>query len=100
MRVDLDKLAKQVDEALAKETPESLNKWLNERRQNAETGESNCTIDSVMPRFNSPKNWTEDYELENGNYICRCSLCKEHFYGYKRRVICKECAKEHNVNGA
>ncbi len=48
MSVDLEKLAKQVDEALAKETPESLNKWLNERRQNAETGESNCTIESDM----------------------------------------------------
>jgi len=59
-----------------------------------------CNIHNVMPRFDSPKNWTEDYELENGNYICRCSLCKEYFYGYKRRVICKECAKEYNVNGA
>jgi len=64
------------------------------------SAEQALPINSVMPSFDSPKNWTEDYELENGNYICRCSLCKEHFYGYKRRVICKECAKEHDVNGA
>jgi len=36
MSVDLDKLAKKVDKALAKETKESITKWLNERRQNAE----------------------------------------------------------------
>ena len=36
MSVDLDKLAKQVDEALAKETKESLTKWLNKRRQKDE----------------------------------------------------------------
>jgi hypothetical protein len=56
MSVDLEKLGRMVDEALANETKESLTKWLNERRQNAETGESNCTIDSVISwAFNSPK---------------------------------------------
>jgi hypothetical protein len=29
--LDLDKLARMLDEALAKETPESLNKWYNEQ---------------------------------------------------------------------
>lgn len=47
MSVDLEKLAKQIDEALAKETPESLTKWLNERRQNAETGEKQCNLPVV-----------------------------------------------------
>lgn len=50
MSVDLEKLAKQVDEALAKETPESLTKWLNERRQNAETGEKQCNLPIVTNR--------------------------------------------------
>ena len=50
-----------------------------------------CTLHSVMPSFDSPKNWTEDYKHENGNYICRCSKCKEYFYGHKRRPLCKEC---------
>ena len=48
----------------------------------------------TMPSFSSPKNWTEDYEHENGNYTCKCYKCKEGFYGYKRRVICKECFSE------
>jgi len=48
MSVDLKKLAKRVDEALAKETPESLTKWLNERRQNADTGERQLTIPDVV----------------------------------------------------
>ena len=45
----------------------------------------------IMPEFDSPKNFPEDYPGENGNYICKCCKCKENFYGYKRRVICKEC---------
>ena len=48
-------------------------------------------IGGVMPSFDSPKNWTEDYKYENGNYLCRCSKCKEYFYGHKRRRLCKEC---------
>jgi hypothetical protein len=46
------------------------------------------------PNFDSPKNWKEDYEHENGNYICTCYSCKESFYGHKRRVVCKTCASE------
>ena len=48
-------------------------------------------IGGVMPSFDSPKNWTEDYKHENGNYICNCYKCKEYFYGHKRRPLCKEC---------
>jgi len=36
MSVDLEELGKIVDEALEKETSESLTKWLNERRQKAD----------------------------------------------------------------
>ena len=39
----------------------------------------------------SPKSYTEDYPLENGNYFNVCIECKETFCGYKMRVICKEC---------
>ena len=54
-----------------------------------------------MPEFDSPKNWTEDYPHENGNYVNKCKECGEFFFGHKRRVICKECqspAKAHNSN--
>jgi len=37
MSVDLEELGKIVDEVLEKETSESLTKWLNERRQKADT---------------------------------------------------------------
>jgi hypothetical protein len=47
---------------------------------------------SPIPPHNSPKNWVEDFKFENGNYICHCYLCDGYFYGYKRRVVCKECS--------
>lgn len=47
----------------------------------------------MMPDFDSPKNWIEDYKHENGNYVCRCVYCKDNFYGHKRRNICKECSE-------
>lgn len=39
----------------------------------------------------NPKNFPEDFTLENGSYTCRCCLCSGAFIGYKRRVVCKEC---------
>jgi len=53
--------------------------------------QGNGVLPFVMPSFDSPKNWTEDYMYENGNYLCKCSKCKEYFYGHKRRPLCKEC---------
>jgi hypothetical protein len=41
----------------------------------------------------SNRDWPEDFELNNGNYFCRCCLCSEQFTGHKRRVICKLCAQ-------
>jgi hypothetical protein len=37
------------------------------------------------------RNWPEDYEHENGNYINTCSVCKLAFRGHKRRVWCRMC---------
>lgn len=39
----------------------------------------------------SPRNWTEDFQHENGLYMCKCIKCREYFYGHKRRVVCKVC---------
>jgi len=66
-----------------------------EKSDKTQAGQYN--IHDIIYRFDSSKNWTEDYKLENGNYMCKCSLCNEYFFGYKRRVICKECAKKHIV---
>lgn len=42
----------------------------------------------------SNRDWTEDFERENGNYTCKCARCKETFNGHKRRVLCKVCDKQ------
>ena len=39
------------------------------------------------------KNWDEDKDQENGNYMNKCIYCKSFFMGHKRRVVCKECSK-------
>ena len=39
-----------------------------------------------------PKDWPEDYMDENGTYQCKCVECLQTFMGYKRRILCKECA--------
>ena len=38
------------------------------------------------------RNWTEDYNQENGQYLNKCCLCEKQFIGHKRRPVCKECA--------
>jgi hypothetical protein len=52
----------------------------------------------VMPSFSSPRNWTEDYKHENGNYLCKCCQCDEYFYGHKRRPLCKECSDKYDAS--
>jgi len=44
-----------------------------------------------FPDFDSSKNWKEDYAHENGQYVCCCVKCETYFFGYKRRLVCKEC---------
>jgi len=39
----------------------------------------------------SDRDWTEDFEHENGNYFNTCFECKQTFKGHKRRVLCKQC---------
>lgn len=46
----------------------------------------------------SPGDWPEDFEHDNGQYICRCRTCDEHFTGYKRRIECKVCATVRESN--
>ncbi len=41
----------------------------------------------------SPRDWTDDFAHENGNYLRRCVGCHETFQGYKRRVVCKVCSE-------
>lgn len=41
-----------------------------------------------------PCDWPEDFQHENGMYLCNCSDCKSVFFGHKRRVTCKVCATQ------
>jgi len=43
--------------------------------------------------YYSPRNWNEDEQYENGNYICECTTCGRQFLGHKRRITCKLCAQ-------
>ncbi|HSW83499.1 MAG TPA: hypothetical protein VLH12_08495 [Usitatibacter sp.] len=49
---------------------------------------------SAIPRspHDPARDWTEDFEHENGNYYCSCVICGQEFFGHKRRVVCKVCA--------
>lgn len=40
------------------------------------------------------RSWPEDFEHENGEYMCRCAACTQTFVGYKRRSCCKLCANK------
>lgn len=44
------------------------------------------------------RDWPEDFGRENGNYTVLCSICKQRFIGYKRRVACKVCATERPID--
>lgn len=38
------------------------------------------------------RDWEEDFQQENGQYMCTCHICKNTFIGYKRRTVCKVCS--------
>ena len=44
------------------------------------------------------KDWTEDFEHENGQYQNLCRECNSIFIGYKRRLVCKECMDKKQVS--
>lgn len=37
------------------------------------------------------KDWIEDSSFKSDYVLCICCICKEQFYGYKHRIICKIC---------
>lgn len=40
------------------------------------------------------RDFPEDAEHENGNYLCHCVGCTRDFTGHKRRVLCRVCHRE------
>lgn len=49
-------------------------------------------LSEVLLHSTSQKDWPEDFDGENGNYLCLCVGCDHVFKGHKRRVMCKECS--------
>lgn len=49
--------------------------------------------DNATRRFGQfdGRDWQEDFSHENGSYENICNQCGTHFFGHKRRVICKTC---------
>lgn len=45
-----------------------------------------------LPGSELSRDWTEDFQHENGNYMNLCCRCNESFSGHKRRNICRICA--------
>lgn len=48
-------------------------------------------IAGVVPSFYSSKDWAGDYTTENGIHQNICLKCREPFYGYKHRTMCRGC---------
>ena len=42
--------------------------------------------EGIIPNFDSIKNWEEDYQYENGNYINKCIKSKEYFLATRKDV--------------
>lgn len=51
-----------------------------------------------LPPTDDPRNWQEDFPHENGRYIGRCMYCDRHYWGHKRRVVCKLCSTGTNAH--
>ena len=61
----------------------------------SQQGEQQVDLASYMKGGVSERDWPEDFQHENGQYMCRCHECENTFIGYKRRVTCKACANKH-----
>lgn len=49
---------------------------------------------NVFQTARTDRDFPEDAEHENGNYLCHCVNCNYYFTGHKRRVLCRACHRE------
>lgn len=61
----------------------------------SQQGEQKFVLASYTKGGVSERDWPEDFQHENGQYMCRCHKCENTFIGYKRRVTCKVCANKY-----
>lgn len=52
---------------------------------------SDTKLNLELAKLASPRDWPEDYFLENGCYINLCTQCDYCFLGLKGRVTCRQC---------
>jgi hypothetical protein len=46
---------------------------------------------------NPTKDFPEDFPYDNGFYYHICHRCHQEFYGYKKRLLCKECETKKEI---
>jgi len=68
------------------------------KEERKESSLNKASNNVIVPDFNSPLNWKEDFKHENGNYTCICYQCKRNFIGHKRRPLCKECSDKYDAS--
>lgn len=60
------------------------------------------TLPSVSEDFGwfmvDERSWKEDVGINNGDYMCTCSVCNNQFIGHKRRRICALCSEPVMMN--
>ena len=57
------------------------------------TDKQDARAPEAIPTPRGWRDWPEDFAHENGQYLGWCEVCGHHFYGHKRRLTCKLCAK-------
>ena len=65
---------------------------MTKRRQPLNQGRISAILGSTI--VTTPRDWTEDFEHENGKYSNACLDCGQAFLGHKRRIVCKTCASK------
>jgi rRNA maturation endonuclease Nob1 len=55
-------------------------------------------LDGIYDNLITKRDWPEDFDDENGNYLKKCIRCGNIFKGYKRRAICKICSSKEKVS--
>jgi hypothetical protein len=63
----------------------------NEKQNNANAESHPFNMGGVIGGLSFSRDFTEDFQHENGYYQNECIICHQTFLGYKYRRICKEC---------
>ena len=48
-------------------------------------------VNQEIQAVNLFRDWIDDSDFDLDYKLCECCVCKQSFFGYKQRVICKVC---------